>query len=130
VREFAPNRNLALAWLSLFASTGTLLCCALPLLLVSLGLGAAVVGLTGALPWLIPLSQLKGWIFLGSAGMIVLAAWLVLRSGRHCPAEPSMAARCQRLNRWNRGLMVASAAIWCLGFFAAYLLLPVSRWIG
>ena len=34
------------AWLSLLASGGTLVCCALPALLVSLGLGAALAGLS------------------------------------------------------------------------------------
>jgi hypothetical protein len=36
------------AWLSLAASGGTLVCCALPALLVSLGLGAALAGLVCA----------------------------------------------------------------------------------
>ena len=125
-----PQRQRALSWLSLFASSGTLLCCALPILLVSLGLGAAVVGLTAAIPWLIPLSQHKAWVFLGSALMIALAAWLVLRSGRRCSADPAMAARCVRVNRWNRRLLLAATATWGLGFFAAYLLLPLIRWIG
>ena len=93
----------------------------------SLGLGAAVVGLTGAIPWLIPLSQNKGWVFLGSAVMIVFAAVLILRSDRHCPTDPVLARRCVQFNRWNRRLLLAAAAIWSLGAFAAYLLLPLIR---
>ena len=44
-------------WLILFASTSTLLCCALPILLVSLGLGAVVVSMASSLPFLVTLSQ-------------------------------------------------------------------------
>jgi len=35
-----------LSWLTLFASTGTLICCALPITLVTLGLGTTVAALT------------------------------------------------------------------------------------
>jgi mercuric ion transport protein len=49
----------ALAIVSLFASTGTLLCCALPALLVTLGLGAVVAGAVSSVPWLVPLSRNK-----------------------------------------------------------------------
>lgn len=50
-----------------------LLCCALPALLVSLGLGAAVAGLTSELPWLVELSRHKEWVFAVSAIMLALA---------------------------------------------------------
>lgn len=50
--------------LALFASLGTLICCAVPLLLVTLGFGAAVASLTSTVPWLIPLSERKQWIVL------------------------------------------------------------------
>lgn len=122
-----PQRQRALSWLSLFASSGTLLCCALPILLVSLGLGSAVVGLTGAMPWLIPLSQHKGWIFLASALMIGLAAWIVLRSKRQCPTDSELALLCNKMQRQNLHLLIVSATIWGLGFLSAYLLVPLSR---
>ena len=38
------------ACLSLFTSTGTLICCALPALLVSIGAGAVMAGLIEAVP--------------------------------------------------------------------------------
>jgi hypothetical protein len=48
-----------LSFLSLFTSFGTLLCCALPSLLVLLGLGATVASLLSAAPWLVSLSHHK-----------------------------------------------------------------------
>jgi hypothetical protein len=44
-------------WLTLFAATATLICCALPLVLVTLGFGASVAALTNSVPFLISLSE-------------------------------------------------------------------------
>lgn len=112
--------------LALFASTGTLICCALPIALVTLGLGAAVVGLTGAFPWLVTLSRHKEWVFAVSALLLVSAGWALYRRGRSCPADPKLASLCGRLDRWNRRLYWASVAVWGIGFFAAFLLLPLT----
>ena len=60
------------SWLTLFASTGTLICCALPIILVTLGLGATVVAFTNSFPFLITLSLHKGWVFIGSGTMLLL----------------------------------------------------------
>lgn len=43
-------------------SLGTLLCCALPALLVLLGLGAAVASVLSSLPWLVTLSRRNAWV--------------------------------------------------------------------
>jgi len=47
------------AWLVLFAFSTTLVCCALPILLVSLGLGAVSASLFANLPFLVTLAQYK-----------------------------------------------------------------------
>ena len=47
----------SLSAFSLLFAGGTLVCCALPSLLVSLGLGSTVAALVGAAPWLVTLSQ-------------------------------------------------------------------------
>src|SRR5437764_12820625 len=59
-----------LNYLSLFTSFGTLLCCALPSLLVLLGLGATVASFLSAVPWLVTLSHHKNWVFLVSGLLI------------------------------------------------------------
>ena len=50
--------------LSLFTSLSTLICCALPTLLVTLGMGASMVSLISLFPWLLILSKYKIQIFL------------------------------------------------------------------
>src|SRR4051812_49873489 len=62
--------NGVLSYLSLFTSFGTLLCCALPSLLVLLGLGATVASFLAAAPWLVTLSRHKTWVFV-VAGLLI-----------------------------------------------------------
>lgn len=116
--------------LTLFTTTGTLICCALPITLVTLGLGSAVIGLTSAAPWLITLSHYKIWVFAGSAALLGLGGWLLYRPGRSCPADPELGALCNRLDAWNRRIYWGSVTIWAVGFLAAYLLLPARKALG
>jgi hypothetical protein len=118
-----------LTWLSLFASFGTLLCCALPIGLVALGLGATVAAISSNLPFLVTLTVHKGWVFAASGALLAISAWLMFRPGRSCPADPEIAALCERTWAWSRRVFWTSASIWSLGFFAAYLALPLRIWL-
>jgi hypothetical protein len=118
-----------LTWLALFVSTGTLICCALPIALVSLGLGATAAAMSTSLPFLVSLSLHKIWVFGGSALLLVLAAWALYRSGRTCPADPELAALCERTLAWNRRVFWGAMVLWGIGFFAAYLALPIRIWM-
>lgn len=115
---------------ALLLSTGTLVCCALPLLLVSLGLGASVAALTSAAPWLVALSAHKGWIFAVSGLAIAGGAFLMFRPGRACPDDPRLAEQCRRADGWNRFVLGTAAAIWVIGFAVAFLWLPARGWLG
>ena len=117
-----------LAWLALFTTAGTLICCALPIALVTLGLGSAVAALTSNLPVLITLSQHKIWVF-AISGLLLVAAWWVSSRNRQCPVDPALRTACERAARWNRRMLVLGTAIWSIGFIAAYLALPIVRWL-
>lgn len=123
-------QKLHMGWLALFASTGTLICCALPILLVGLGLGATVAALTSRFPVLIALSAHKEWIFAGSAGLLLATGWYLFRAKRYCPTDPVLAALCRRAQSWNRRLYWGSIVLWTIGFFAAYLALPLRIALG
>ncbi|NKC01203.1 MAG: hypothetical protein GKR90_22275 [Pseudomonadales bacterium] len=110
------------SWLLLFTTSGTLVCCAIPIALVTLGMGAAVASMAATAPWLVTLSMYKGWVFVASGGMIAVAAWVVYRPGRVCPTDPDLAAACERADKWNRRFIWFSAALWVIGFFAAFVL--------
>ena len=110
------------SWVLLFTTSGTLVCCAIPIALVSVGLGAAVASMASTVPWLITLSLYKGWMFSVSGLLIGLSAWAVYRPGRVCPNDPELAAACERADTWNRRFIWVSGAMWGVGFASAYLL--------
>jgi hypothetical protein len=113
--------------LSLFTSAGTLLCCALPALMVSLGAGAALAGLVSAAPWLVVLSAHKTWIFAVAGGMILVGGALRWRA-RHapCPADPAAARACRRLRRISAWIYWLSVSLYLVGAFFAFL---APRWL-
>lgn len=121
MRHFSFKDTLTPA-MALFASAGTLVCCALPALMVSLGMGAALAGLVTQFPQLVWLSQYKGPVF-GVAGLFILLAGMMMLRARAlpCPADPDKARACTRLRRvswWIYGLAVLS---FVTGFFFAFI---------
>jgi hypothetical protein len=107
----------------LFASTTTLLCCALPILLVSLGLGAVAASLYGDyFPWLQWFGRNEAITFGVTALILFIAGWTLYRPGRTCPADTELAALCNKAHRWNVRFYWGSVLIWCIGFTAAFLL--------
>jgi mercuric ion transport protein len=113
---------------SLFTSVGTLLCCALPSLLVLAGLGASVASTLSFLPWLVMLSHHKQWTFSVSGlliGLSFLNMYYVaprLRTKACAPGDPSA---CETASKFSQVLLWAAAAIYVVGFFSAYLLGPI-----
>ena len=127
--DATPMKEGGVTWLTLFASTGTLVCCALPIMLVTLGMGATVAAMTSSFPFLITLSLHKGWVFAISGLLLALTGWLVYRPGRACPANPELNRLCNKAHRWNRRIYITSVLIWSIGFFAAFLALPLRIWL-
>jgi len=117
-------------WLTLFASSGTLVCCALPIILVTLGMGATVAAMTSAFPFLIILSQHKIWVFVVSGFLLLFSAWYIYRPQQVCPVDPQLAHICSSSKRWNKRIYWFSLALWCLGFLAAFIALPVRKLLG
>lgn len=115
---------------TLFTTTGTLLCCALPIIFVTLGMGATVVAMTSTFPFLITLTHYKIWVFAFSGFMLVISGWLMFRPGRACPVDPALGNACSTAYKWNKRLYWISVVIWCVGFTAAYLLLPIRIALG
>ncbi|HED35409.1 MAG TPA: hypothetical protein ENJ08_14535 [Gammaproteobacteria bacterium] len=119
-----------LSWFTLFASSGTLICCALPIILVTLGLGATVASLTSALPFLIVLSKHKIWVFIFSGIMLTISGWVIYRANQSCPADPQQAKICNSAKIWNKRIYWTSVIIWGIGFIAAFVALPVRMALG
>lgn len=116
-----------LKWLTLFVTSSTLLCCALPVLLVSLGMGAVVASLNYNIPGLLLLAEYKDWTLVLAGLMLGLMAWVIWRPNQHCPTDPKLAALCQRSKRLNQTVFWLSLCIWLIGLFFSYLLLPLTQ---
>jgi len=108
--------------LALFGSASTLLCCALPALLISLGAGAVLAGLTSAIPGIMWLSAHKNMLFVLSGVLMALstALWWQQRSAP-CPLDPIKAEACARLRRINIWLLSSAWLAYGCGLFFAYL---------
>ena len=118
---------------SLFTSVSTLLCCALPSLLVAVGMGAVVAGLASDIPWLFSLSKYKGWTFLVAGIMIGFNFWLFYGRKREQACEideNGNETACDTAARWSKGILWFSFALYVLGLFSAYLLFPIQKFFG
>ncbi len=113
--------------LSLFASSSTLICCALPALLVALGAGAALSGLVGAFPQIVWLSEHKIGLFI-FAGLMLMASGALQWINRNapCPIDPSLRDACLRTRRLSVRVYWVSVGIYLVGGFFAFVLPSLS----
>jgi hypothetical protein len=115
-------RNSILPTLTLFGSFSTLICCALPALLVSLGAGAVMVGLVSAVPQLIWLSEHKVALFIFAGCMLILSGVTrYLTRNAPCPLDARQAKACMRMRRISLGVFIFSVVLYATGFFFAFI---------
>lgn len=123
----AGDRGRGPVWAALAVSVGTLVCCALPALMVLLGLGTTVAAVVSAAPWLVALSQHKGWVFL-AAGVLIAGSRLYAR--HMTPRLTPDGAACPRsLAKATRIVWWTSVVLWASGAFVAYALAPLLTWV-
>lgn len=111
------------AFASLFAAGGTLVCCALPALLVALGAGAALSSLVAAVPQIVWLSEHKAAVFGAAAAMLALGGALQWRArSAPCPIDPAKRDACLRTRKASRRVWLASVALFLVGGVFAFVL--------
>lgn len=124
----ALRKNVFVSFFSLFTSMSTLICCALPALLVSLGLGATMVGLVSTFPQLIWLSEHKWLVFGLSAVMLSLSAFMQYRARfLPCPIDPDAARACTRARKVSSRITIFSIVVWVIGFTFAVIPLLMQK---
>jgi hypothetical protein len=120
-------RNIVLEVLTILSSFSTLLCCALPALLVSLGAGAVLASLVTAVPQLVWISEHKIPLFAFAGAMLVLSGVSTYRNrNAPCPADPPQAKSCLRLRRVAARIFYLSSILYVIGFFFAFLAYRIS----
>lgn len=108
-------------YFTLFGSLSTLICCALPALFVSLGMGAVVAGMASSFPALIWLSEHKIKIFSFAALMLLVNGYLIWRNrNAPCPIDPKLRDVCIKGRKYSRNLYFLSLGVFVTGFLFAY----------
>ena len=117
------KRNIFVAFGALLASSGTLVCCVLPAVMVALGAGASLGALTSSFPQLIWLSDHKALVFGVAFGALALSGLALWRARRlPCPADPVLAASCTKLRKFSWVLWFGAVGLVLVGSTFAFVL--------
>lgn len=103
-----------MAWITFFTSFSTLICCALPSLLVSLGAASTLIALFTHLPWLVTISENKEITWL-TAGILLILNGIWRRRATSCPIDPELAKKCTQVKKVNTYLWWGSLLIYLVG---------------
>jgi len=105
------------------ASSGTLVCCALPALLVAVGAGAALSCLVSAVPQLVWLSENKEPLFVVAGLMLAAARGLQWRNrAAPCPVDPALRAACLKTRVVSLRIYLLSVLVYGIGGLFAFVL--------
>lgn len=112
---------------SLFASSSTLVCCAIPTLLVALGAGAALSSLVSIFPQVVWLSEHKEALF-GFAGLMMIGSGVLQWRNRSapCPIDPALRDACLKTRKTASIVYAASVVLYLIGGWFAF----VQPWLS
>lgn len=106
---------------SLFASSSTLVCCALPALLVGLGAGAALSSLVSVFPHIVWLSDNKESLFIVATVLTVGSGVLQWRNrSAPCPSDPALRQACLSTRRTSWRFYGVGVALLSVGAWFAF----------
>lgn len=110
-----------ISFLTLFGSFSTLICCAIPALLVSIGLGTTVVATVSAFPQLVWLSEHKATLYL-FAGALLVGSFLVNKRAKRlsCPTDPQLANACAAGKNYSGIISWISWGLYIIGGIFAF----------
>ena len=117
----APKSNLLTSIATLFASSGTLICCALPALLVALGAGATLSTVVSIFPKIVWISEHKIEVFTFAGVMLTISGSMQWR-GRFapCPVDPVLRDACMRTRKTSLVVYLTSLFVYLTGGWFAF----------
>ena len=106
---------------SLFVTSSTLVCCAIPVLLVTLGAGAALSSLVAVFPQVVWLSEHKESVFT-IAGLMMGGSGVLQWRNRHapCPTDLGLRDACLRTRKVSFAVYLVSVAFYFIGGWFAF----------
>ena len=107
---------------TLLASSGTLICCAIPALLVSIGAGAALASFVAIFPQIVWISEYKEIVFAISALLMIIGGVLQWRNrNAPCPVDPKLRDACLKTRKTSLRIYLASLLILIIGSWFAFI---------
>jgi hypothetical protein len=108
---------------ALLASSSTLICCALPALLVLLGAGASLANFITIFPFFIVLSKNKILISIIATVTLSLAGYLNYKTYHMpCPADPTLSKQCMQTRKRSVYIYIISVFIFIFATIFTYVL--------
>ena len=112
-----------ITFIGLFSSISTILCCALPIILVMLGMGAVFASLTSSFPVITWLAERFIYLFLLSSFLLLISGYLIFIKPSYCPIDPKAAKLCHKLKNINKIVWWFSSIILIISLFFKYALI-------
>ena len=109
------------SFFSLFTSSSTLFCCALPAIFVMFGAGASFASFISVFPFLVTLSVYKIELTLFAFIMMGIAGYSNYRASfAPCPVDPEQGRKCMVLRKRSRLIFYISSVILFFATFFTY----------
>lgn len=117
----ALKSNLLTSIATLFASSSTLICCAIPALLVALGAGATLSTIISIFPKIVWVSENKIEVFTFAGVMLTISGYMQWR-GRiaPCPVDPILCNACLRTRKTSLVVYLTSLFFYLTGGWFAF----------
>lgn len=112
-----------LPFFGLFTSVSTILCCALPIILVTLGIGAVFANLTASLPFITWLAERSLYLFTIATNLLLIGGYFIFIKPQTCPADKKLAEICNKTKKFNKIVWWMSIIILAISFFFKYILI-------
>ena len=118
----ADQASRGMTWITLATSASTLICCALPALLVALGAGAVLASAVSVFPQLVWISEHKIEVFVLAGVMLSVAGYLQWRAkSLPCPIDPVLRDVCISSRKISLVIYSLSVVIFAVGGFFAFI---------
>ena len=115
--------NKILSFFSLFGSLSTLLCCALPVTFVALGMGATFAGLTSSFPQITWLTAHKNTLFVITGITLILSYYLIKRSEKlSCPIDENQKNACKSSKKISKYIFWGSLVLYIVGLLFSFII--------
>ena len=110
-------------YISLFASSSTLICCALPAVFIVIGAGATFASIISIFPFLVVISKYKVSITLVSLLILVFAGYINYRTYYlPCPSDPELGRICLQTRKRSRSIYYFSVILFTFATIFTYLI--------